>query len=145
MNKENNPLNIKNNPANRWAGSLGENAVGTAIFSSPSMGVRAAMRCLQKKYLAGKTTLLAIISDWAPADDTQGSLPGRPANDPADYARYVGDRIGFSIDEKLPDPSDVLAWARIVKAMSHYEMGVDCPWSEVLIGVGLWAHEFLEV
>lgn len=144
MNGANNPLNVKQG-ATPWKGSTGANGVGTAIFPDPVLGVRAAMRTLHSKWLRGKINLAEIIADWAPADDTQGSLPGHPPNDPARYAAYVAGRVGYSSTEALPNPStDPLTWAHIIRVMAHYEMGEDCHWPVILRGVAMWYEDFVK-
>jgi len=143
MNSNKNPLNIKGRE--KWAGKIGNDSRGHCIFSDPAYGIRAGMRTLQSKWKNCKTTLADICADWAPVSDTQGSIAGRPANDPGDYARYVAERVWIGDHAALPDPMvDTIIWTRIVRAMAKYEMGEECPLSVVLRGVALWLEDFVE-
>jgi hypothetical protein len=145
VNKNQNPLNIKNNPCNPWKGSSTDER-GHAVFVDPAMGIRAGLITMEKKWQNGKRTLRSIINEWAPASDTQGSLPGRPANDPGAYAIFVAKAAGIKPDTALEAPgANPWAWAPIIHAMSKYEMGEYCPRSVIARGISLWLAECVEV
>lgn len=142
MNINNNPLNVKQG-SDPWKGSTGADNRGHAIFADPADGIRAGCRILQQKWNNGKRTLLAIILEWAPVNDTQGGLPGYPANDPADYAAYVALRAGIGMNDPLPYLADDAAlYARIMRAMANFETGEKCPWSFIIRGMAMWFDDF---
>jgi hypothetical protein len=148
MNTRNNPLNIKwanpDNPAALWKGSSGYDDRGHAIFADPAMGIRAAMRSLQSKWLNGKRTIRAIIADWAPSDDTVGSLAGTAPNDPDSYAGFVAGHSGLLVDDPLPNPAaNSLPWTAIIHAMARYELGEDCPDAVIYRGIRAWHDDFI--
>lgn len=74
---------------------------GHAIFLRVEDGIRAAFCTLSKKSRNGKNTLRAICADWAPKNDTVGSIPGGKQNDPIAYAQYVSDWLQVGIDSPL--------------------------------------------
>jgi hypothetical protein len=100
---------------------------GHAYFNTQDFGVRAAVKTILAKYRNNKKTLADIIADWAPSDDTQGSEPNRPANDPVDYASTVASWIDvpshkdlYLIAGNLPCPGKI----KIVgQAMERFETG----------------------
>jgi hypothetical protein len=143
MNRNNNPLNIKQDPRDPWKGSHGTDARGHAVFDSPMYGVRAAMMSLDAKWRNGKRSLYRICADWAPVDDTIGSIAGNPPNDPSEYACFCADYLGdVAPDESLRNPREEPAqWCRVMRAMARYDMGEDCPWDVIFDGVALWANE----
>ena len=67
--RNNNPLNIRFNPANDWDGQTGENG-GFAVFKTPEYGFRAAYKLITR-YINqyGLTTLDKVVHRWAPPDD----------------------------------------------------------------------------
>lgn len=143
MNANKNPLNIKGR--DHWLGKIANDSRGHCIFESPEYGIRAGMRTLQSKWINCKRTIAAIISEWAPSSDTQGSMPGRPANDPDDYAGYVARRAGIGEHAALPDPVGCdPVWGKIIAAMAHYEMGTDCPPEVIERGMELWKEDFVD-
>jgi hypothetical protein len=141
MNKRNNPGNVKGK--DNWKGKTGSDARGHCLFDTPENGFRALLRTLESKWLAGKRTLAAIIASWAPADDTIGSIQGNPSNDPAEYARTLGEWLGVSPTAPLPSPgTDPLLWLRIARAVSRYEDGESWPLAASLRGMALWWEDF---
>jgi hypothetical protein len=145
MNKNNNPLNIKQPDAQVWKGSVGVDDRGHAIFEDPAMGIRAAMRSCQRWFDGGGRTLAALMAHWAPADDTVGSVPWAALNDVDAYARFVAGRLCGAVDSVFTDPADdPLPWAGLLRAMARYEMGEECPWGVVMRGVALWLEDFVD-
>jgi hypothetical protein len=152
----NNLFGIKNPLPKRWLGSENENPQGTALFISPEYSARAYFINAEHQLLATPKNLLQFISDYAPADDSIGSLPGNPPNDPAEYAHYVllHSHIpaswltatvalgGLPVSYTLPLPSeDPAMWLSIALAASYYETGK--PPSATVIVLGL--YDFLTI
>lgn len=145
MNKANNPLNIKAEPGKTWNGATGVDEHGTVIFADPTDGIRAAARTFCAKWYHGKTTLEQIISEWAPADDTIGSIPGNPPNSPTEYIQFVQGRSSMVPDQEIGNPTMFPAQLfRILKAMARFEMGEECPSNVLFIGIGKWLRDFIE-
>lgn len=103
--KNKNYLNLKNG-ASPWLDAGGLNsktdARGHAIFTDSSFGIRAGIMQLRVYFLKhNRRTIAEILSRWAPASDTIGSLPGAPANSPLDYSTFVASRMGIGFNDKL--------------------------------------------
>lgn len=163
---KNNPLNVKNDPDDPWAGSIGTDPAGHAQFSMVSFGVRAALRTMYRKMHnpdARKDTLRLLIGGhpnddppysqgWASADDTIGSIAGNPPNDPDDYAMFVALHAGIGTDEKLhlfTQPGALIEdqislTLRIFRAMSQYENGTAYrdKLSDLLLGTARYQLDF---
>ena len=152
MNANKNFLNIKNDQFNPWDDVNGPSRTdsrGHAIFADPAYGIRAAMRSLQKKWLNGKRTIAELCADWAPSDDTLGSIPGgQQFNDPEEYASFVSMGCGIDTNEPIPNPIEhPKIWLNLLeglRAAAHYETGEDCPWSIILHGFAYWWADFVE-
>lgn len=129
--RNNNPLNVKAIlSGTKWKGQVDKDSRGHAIFQGVEYGWRAAvslLRTYHKKY--GLTTIRGIISRWAPATDTIGSIPGAPQNSPSAYAKFVARHMGIQADDDLHlfDSSgrveDHEALVALCEAMSIYENG----------------------
>jgi len=128
-----NYLNVKNG-TDPWMDAGGKrsktDAKGHAVFSDPTHGIRAGMLLLRAYFLKHRLrTVLAILSRWAPPDDTIGSVAGNPHNDPTEYAVFVARRMGVRYDRPLelfrPDGSiDNIGQLRaLFTAMAAYEIG----------------------
>ena len=107
--RNNNPLNIRRNPANQWQGLR---PVQTdklfCQFKAMKWGLRAAIKLLDNYIRRGAQTPRQIISRWAPPSE----------NDTASYVRKACQRAG--LDPDFP----VLFWAdlrKLIKAMSWIE------------------------
>jgi len=137
MNSTRNPLNIKQpSEGQHWQGAELTNDAGTEIFASEIWAIRAAFISLTRKWHNNKTTIQAIVNDWAPADDTQGSIAGNPPNDPVDYANYVAKAVGCSPLQALSSPEDTPhLWAVIIRAMSIFETSEPCDWDIIFGGI----------
>jgi Bacterial SH3 domain len=123
-----NYLNVKNDPANPWEGSTGTDSRGHAIFDDPAYGIRAAIITLRSYWFRhNRRTIAEILSRWAPATDTIGSLPGAPPNSPEAYSKFVSDRTGIDFNEKLEffsDSKDIenkSQLEKVLQAMAEYE------------------------
>ena len=107
--RNNNPLNIRRNPANQWQGLRPVQADKLFCqFKAMKWGLRAAIKLLDNYIRRGAQTPRQIISRWAPPSE----------NDTASYVRKACQRAGLDPD------SPVLFWAdlrKLIKAMSWIE------------------------
>jgi peptidoglycan hydrolase-like protein with peptidoglycan-binding domain len=134
-----NYLNVKNNPADPWQGSIGTDPHGHTVFSAPEYGLRAAVMTMRSYWFKyGLNTVAEILSRWAPADDTIGSIPGAPKNSPKEYTGFVCGRIRVGPNEDLalfhPDKrlNNLTNLQGLVEAMAEFEnyVGFDVPDTE---------------
>ena len=120
-----NLLNVK---GSGWLYSLGTDSRGHNIFPSHAKGLRAGIITLRTYWTKHqKRSIAAILSRWAPASDTIGSLPGAPPNSPVAYSKFVGGRMLidptktlriFDESGKVADAEQLFA---LVSAMAAYE------------------------
>ena len=107
--RNNNPLNIRRNPANQWQGLRPVQADKLFCqFKAMKWGLRAAIKLLDNYIRRGAQTPRQIISRWAPPSE----------NDTASYVRKACQRAG--LDPDFP----VLFWAdlrKLIKAMAWIE------------------------
>ena len=127
--RNNNPLNIRLNPENRWQGRLSPklNSDGAfEQFQDPIMGLRAAAVLLiahyDRKHL---DTIRKLVQVWAPPNE----------NDTEAYARCVAKASGFGIDEPL-DLHDYRCLRPILTAMIRVENGRQ-PYTDAQIDAAL--------
>ena len=123
-----NYLNLKVNPKNPWKGNASWDSRGHTIFISPAWGLRAAILNLRTYWFSYSLhSIITILSRWAPADDTIGSLKGNPKNDPLDYANFVAERMKidrtadlqlFHSDKTLNNVENL---RNLIKAMAEME------------------------
>ncbi|MEO5913309.1 MAG: peptidoglycan-binding protein [Luteolibacter sp.] len=141
-----NYLNVKNNRANPWQGSVGTDERGHTIFGSPEWGLRAAIMTLRTYWFSyGLRTIAGILNRWAPASDTIGTIAGAPQNNPSEYAAFVALRMRISAGQDLqlfhPDKrlNDVTNLKALVEAMAEFEnyRGFDVPEMEFVKAVYL--------
>lgn len=114
--RNNNPLNIRINPANNWQGkvSVENNTDGVfEQFVAMEYGYRAALKLIQN-YINnnGLNTVAQIIAKWAPNNE----------NNTAGYIQRV---IGINqwIPAKVIDPQNASDMADLVYAMAIVENG----------------------
>ena len=92
-----NPFNVKQpNRASGWLGTdlARQPTQKHAVFLHPVFSVRAACRQLANyERNKGADTLIKKLAIWAPSDDTLGSLPGQPQNNPHEAAEFIAQRI----------------------------------------------------
>lgn len=94
-----NYLNVK---GRGWKGQVGSDSRGHAIFETPEYGIRAGILNLRTYFLKHKLrTVAEILSRWAPATDTVGSIPGAPPNSPKEYTNFVTKRMDVGPNQKL--------------------------------------------
>lgn len=107
-----NPLNVKTPGAAVWAGQVGQDEFGHAIFQSWEHGVRAAscvLRAYAKKHAID--TVTGIVTRFA---------EGNREN----YIKFVCKRLGVEPDEKI---SIIKRMADLLSAMARFECGQELP------------------
>lgn len=114
--RNNNPLNIKYNPANNWLGRRKPRKDDKfEEFTSVTYGIRAAMIII-KNYIRQHhiNNLQSLIARWAPQQENNVSL----------YLQFVAYKSGVKAGEPLrwTDKNKI---CRIVKAMAFYESNLD--------------------
>lgn len=108
--RNNNPLNIRNNPNNVWFGKIGTDSKDFVVFDNPENGYRAAVKILNSYRKRGLMTLTDIISAWAPPTE----------NDTDSYINSVSDKTGIKpLEQVLYDD-----YAVLLMAMTYHENGV---------------------
>lgn len=111
--RNNNPLNIRYTPVNKWHGQTGCNK-GFCTFSDIEFGWRAAIVLLRNYLRRGLDTPRKIISNWAPPSDD---------NDTEAYIRNAP--YPWSENYRLSTAQDV---AILCAAMAYIESRVEiCP------------------
>ena len=128
-NSNNNPGYVKKPPGDTWKGTTGYDARGHVTFENAGWGWRALLRTLSAKCNSGKCTIRAIMEDYAPANDTEGSIPGGKPNDPLTYAIAIGQWCGIDPYADLYEVTDD-RHANLLKlacAISLYENGHHAP------------------
>ena len=110
--RNNNPLNIRYDPANDWQGQICKDDDGFAIFESPDYGLRAGDRILENyDDLHGIDTISEITERFAPASDD---------NDPEAYADFIASRTGMGANQRI-DLSNPDTRQSILTAQSAFE------------------------
>jgi len=146
-----NPLCVKQ-VAGGWKGSIGVDAQGHAVFGETADGIRAGTRCIQQRWLTGRTTIRLLIG---PAP---GMGHGKPwtakIGDIEGYIRAVATYMQILADKKLklflPDGYCNLPWIptliNLEEAMAEVESGHDfCPpLSDWLDGIVRFQRNFPE-
>ena len=96
--RNNNPGNIRNDPANLWHGQTGIDGKGFCTFYSMASGVRALLMILHNKYYRdGLVTIEQIVSSYAPP--TENNTPS--------YITAVATGMGRDPNAMLSPPSDM--------------------------------------
>lgn len=119
--RQNNPGNLRYNPAIKWDGQLGPGVNGLLIFIDMPHGVRAAAKDLRAGFRevvqthgkSGEDTVAEIITEWAPPNE----------NDTPAYIKAVCQRTGYGPDEVLRDDRPTIR--ELLKAIFHHENGGD--------------------
>lgn len=127
--RNNNPLNIRINSANNWAGKVTPNTDGAfEQFTSMAYGFRAAF-VLIRNYVNnyGATTVQAIISKWAPNNE----------NNTQAYINAVCGNTGFSPTTNI-NPYNQEQMCKLVYAMAIVENGYAPNWYDVNAGWNLY-------
>lgn len=122
-----NYLNVK---GTGWQGQTGNDSRGHAIFKTPEYGIRSGIVLLRTYWFKyNLRSIAAILSRWAPASDTVGSLPNAPKNSPKEYSGFVARRMGITATETLRlfnkdrTLNDVKQLKALFEAMAAYELG----------------------
>ena len=100
--RNNNPANIRRNPANNWVGRdiTYNGASGFERFLTTTFGIRATIRILRTYHNRGIVTIDGIIRTFAPPVGTDHL--GRSYTNPTiDYISFVASRSGFSAFQRL--------------------------------------------
>lgn len=152
-----NLLNIKErraDPARWWDGSVAQDTKHgdglDTIFENELFGFRAATILIAAYQLDhGCDTIQRIIARWAPSDDTIGSIPGAPPNDPSAYADFIAEQTGLVVSRPTiffkSDRSIANAWQlqMVFIAMAQMEQyrGFVFPVEFIQSGIALYAHD----
>jgi hypothetical protein len=127
--RNNNPLNIRLNPENRWQGRVSPKLNSDSAFEQfqdPVMGLRAAAVLLITHYdRRHLDTIRKLVEVWAPPNE----------NDTEAYARCVAEESGFGIDEPL-DLHDYACLRPILTAMIRVKNGRQ-PYTDAQIDAAL--------
>lgn len=120
--RNNNPLNIRFNSANKWDGQTGSDGA-FCKFSSMYYGLRAAgrlMKTYRDKYQAD--TIGEIIARWAPQSE----------NDTAKYINFVVMKTGIASNKVLKKED----YPTLANAMIYLENGQNpLPMAEIIKGI----------
>ena len=107
--RNNNPLNIRRNPRNRWKGLCQvQEDRAFCQFTEMKWGLRAAMKLMDNYVRQGCQTPRQIITRWAPPAE----------NDTKGYVRQACQRAGLDPD------APVIIWGdlrKLIKAMAWIE------------------------
>ena len=122
--RNNNPGNIRHNPANAWRGQTGKDSAGFAIFDTATNGIRALAKLLTNYMNSGTNTVRKIVTKYAPAIE----------NDTAAYIDAVAKRLAVAPDFPLA----AYHLEPLVKAIIHHENGMQF-YSENEIKAGIAA------
>jgi hypothetical protein len=109
--RNNNPGNIRRNPANRWQGAAVPQSDNAFVqFVDMVSGVRALALVLKNYERQGLDTVRKIISRWAPPTE----------NDTGSYVRSISRALGVDPDARI----DVQAQLpKLVRAIARHENG----------------------
>lgn len=109
--RNNNPGNIRHNPANDWLGMVGQDEDGFVKFSDAKYGIRAMGKIIDSYKTRGVVMLRQIIETWAP--------PGE--NDTDDYLAHIQQKTGWqSYHVPVREEGDYLT---MIKIMIEHENG----------------------
>ena len=114
--RNNNPLNIRINPANNWQGKVKDNTDGQfEQFTSMSFGIRAAFKIIHNWLREGRPfieTPSDIICRWAPPSENNTTLY-------IDKVEYIA-KLNMKARIKWTDKDRIV---RLVHAMAIVECG----------------------
>src|SRR5512139_3216788 len=109
----NNPLNIEYSPKTQWQGLDSPPSDGRFCrFVKPEWGLRAGIVILRNYQKRGLTTLLQMISTWAPSNE----------NEPRSYAASVAKVMGINAHDTVDMANKDLV-VRMLKGMVRVECG----------------------
>ena len=120
--RNNNPTNIRFNPANNWNGQIGQDSAGFAKFDTAKNGIRAGAKLIRNyQALYGLNTIEGIISRWAPTEE----------NDTQAYIDQVSKHMAMPQDAYLVLSLDTVLTG-MLQAIIKHENGVN-PYSTLAI------------
>src|SRR5215217_398983 len=126
--RNNNPLNIEHNPANKWLGLDERPSDGRFCrFVSADYGVRAACLLLmtyQDRH--NLRTIRDIVEKWAPANENNVSA----------YVAAVSTRTGFTPNQQI-DLHNRANMEKLVAAMARHETGRELEQAVINKGLAL--------
>lgn len=114
--RNNNPGNIKINPANNWKGAVphSQNTDGTfEQFREYVFGVRAMIKLMQNYISQGNNTIRKIVNKYAPVSENPTSA----------YLNFISERTGYGPDQKITAVTYPL-----VSAIAQFENGTGTEW-----------------
>ena len=118
--RNNNPGNIRHNPANDWNGMTGQDDAGFVIFSEGRYGLRAIGKVLDSYQRRGVWMLRDVIEQWAPSEE----------NDLESYLSHVMKLTGWQAAH-VPQRAEG-DYVSLVKAIIKHENGFN-PYSDQYI------------
>lgn len=122
--RNNNPGNLRYNPAIQWRGQVGHDGAGFVVFDTKENGIRALTIDLKNaQAIHGRNTVKAIITAYAPATE----------NNTAGYIAAVAGDMGVTPDTALNlyDPATLAA---LVAAVIRHENGTQ-PYPVALLDI----------
>lgn len=137
--RNNNPGNIRKNPANKWQGLAAEQSdVEFCTFETMAHGVRAMARLIIRYFDDyGCNTVEKVISRWAPENgDRNGAAPGGEySQDTAAYIKRVVDHVSARLGKTMSKATelnfhDYFTLRAVVEVMITVEAGV--PWDKYI-------------
>lgn len=131
--RNNNPGNIRYNPANDWVGQIGQDDAGYAIFDKPENGIRALGKLLFNYFdRYGLSDVRSIIERWAPPSDD---------NPTEDYIEHVVSQMNKGHAVQITATTPIYVPSRLLdltKAIIKHENGFIPPvWSDQFIADSL--------
>ena len=124
--RQNNPGNIRPNPAFKWNGEIGANR-GYIIFERMEDGIRAMVKLLRNyQKLHHLKTIEGIIYRWAPPSD----------NNPTEaYAAHVAGYLGVGVTDDI-DVNDFM-FELITVIAKHENGGIYLSDDQILTGIAM--------
>lgn len=122
--RNNNPLNIDQNPANHWKGKIVPSGDSRfEQFTDMAYGYRAAFVLMRNYIKQGDNTIRKIISRWAPENE----------NRTEDYIAFVANSVNIPADQVISrNDYDILT--EMAYAMSLMENGTTYKWMDAITG-----------
>lgn len=141
--RNNNPLCLRALPGERaWNGQTGADETGIAIYATPELGIRAGVLQIRRHVERGRSTILQLVSVWAPA--------GVDNNPPAEH---YADAVVAHMRRALEDPSisahtvidleDGYQVLELARGMARHECGY-VPWDDATWLAGMVAAGYGE-
>ncbi|MBC54119.1 MAG: hypothetical protein CMQ34_09845 [Gammaproteobacteria bacterium] len=131
--RNNNPGNIRHNPANNWYGMTGQDRDGFVIFGDPADGIDAIGEIIDSYQRRGIWMLRNVIETWAPGNgkDQNGKAY---TNSTEAYLSHVMQLTGWQAAH-VPQRTEG-DYVGLVKAIITHENGRN-PYSDEFIAASL--------